>query len=74
VSAVQGMQARLKTTVIVTNKINILALADRVLILDGGTVQAFGPRDAILSRLMGPKVVTAGTPEATPAETRQVGA
>jgi ATP-binding cassette subfamily C protein len=74
VTAVQGLQARRKTTVIVTHKLNLLALADRVLILDVGTVQAFGPRDAILSRLMGPKVVTAGTAEATPAETRQVGA
>lgn len=74
VTALQGLQVRRTTTVIITHKLNILALVDRVLILDAGSVQAFGARDAILSRLMGPKAVPSSAPEvAAPAEARQVG-
>jgi ATP-binding cassette subfamily C protein len=74
VTAVRDLQARQTTTIIITHKLNLLSLADRVLILDGGSVQAFGPRDAVLSRLMGPKVVPGSTPETAPTEARHAGA
>jgi ATP-binding cassette subfamily C protein len=74
VTAVQGLQMRRTTTIIVTHKLNLLSLADRVLILDGGSVQAFGPRDAVLSRLIGPKLLPNSTPETVPAEARHAGA
>lgn len=73
VAAVRALQARRTTTVIITHKLNLLAIADRVLILDGGIVQACGARDAILSRLMGPKVMPGSAQmAAVPAEARQV--
>jgi len=74
VTAVRDLQARQTTTILITHKLNLLSLADRVLILDGGSVQAFGPRDAVLSRLMGPKVVPGSTPETAPTEARHAGA
>lgn len=42
---------------LITHKVNILAIADKVLVMSASTVQAYGPRDEILSQLMGPRVV-----------------
>jgi ATP-binding cassette subfamily C protein len=55
--AVQTLKSLLTTVVIITHKINILAGADKILIMNDGAVQGFGTRDAILQRLMGPRVV-----------------
>ncbi len=62
-AALQTLKTRKITVGVITHKVNILAAADKILIMNSGTVQAFGPRDEILSRLMGPKVVQ------SPAET-----
>jgi ATP-binding cassette subfamily C protein len=59
--AVQTLKSLRTTVVIITHKINILAGADKILIMNDGTVQAFGTRDAILQRLMGPRVVPAAS-------------
>ena len=48
--------AHLKSTstiVFVTHKTNLLALADKILIMQGGVVAGFGDRDEILGQLMG---------------------
>jgi len=74
ISAIQGLKTHKTTTILVTHKLNLLSLADRILILDGGSVQAFGPRDALLSRLIGPKILPGPTPETPPAEARHAGA
>lgn len=74
VAAIQGLKTHKTTTIIITHKLNLLSLADRILILDGGTVQAFGPRDAVLGRLIGPKVLPGPAPEAPPSEARHAGA
>lgn len=48
---VQKVRARGATVVIVTHKLNILTYCDDVLVLNSGTVQAFGARDQIVNRL-----------------------
>jgi PrtD family type I secretion system ABC transporter len=37
--------------ILVTHRMNMLTYADNVLVMTGGTVHAFGPRDVVLSRL-----------------------
>ena len=43
--------------VLVTHRINILRHADRVLVLENGGIERFGPRDAVLSELLRPTKV-----------------
>lgn len=54
---VQRLKAGDATVVINTHKLNVLSLCDDVLVVNNGTVQAFGPRDQIVNRI----------PRATPA-------
>ena len=39
------------TIVLITHRLNILGLADKVLVMKSGTIEAFGPRDQIISQL-----------------------
>jgi PrtD family type I secretion system ABC transporter len=48
---VQKLKARGATVVIVTHKLNILNVCDDVLVLNAGTVQAFGRKDQIVNRI-----------------------
>nr|WP_294523210.1 type I secretion system permease/ATPase [uncultured Rhodopila sp.] len=57
IHALQELKAHGTTVVLVTHKISILATADRILVMVGGTVQTCGPRDEILGQLTTPKVV-----------------
>jgi ATP-binding cassette, subfamily C, bacterial len=66
--AIQGLKARGKTAILITHKVNVLAVADKILVMANGQVQSFGPRDEILARLLGPRVVPAAAPPAVPAE------
>lgn len=50
--------AKQKTLVIVTHRMSLLALVDRVIVLDQGKVVADGPRDAILEAINSGKVST----------------
>ncbi|QBR70820.1 type I secretion system permease/ATPase [Beijerinckiaceae bacterium] len=59
--AVQTLKSLQITVVIITHKISILTGADKILVMSDGTVQAYGTRDAILQRLMGPRVVPAAS-------------
>jgi ATP-binding cassette subfamily C protein len=56
-SAIHGLKARKKTVILITHKVNILAAADKILVMSLGTVQGFGPRDEVLSKLLGPRIV-----------------
>jgi PrtD family type I secretion system ABC transporter len=47
----QKLKASGATIVIITHKLNILSYCDDVLVLNNGTVQAFGPRDQIVNRI-----------------------
>ena len=51
VRAVQALKAEGATVVLVTHRPGILAVADRLLVLRDGVVQAEGPRDAVLAAL-----------------------
>ena len=51
VRAVQGLKAKGKTVVLISHRPGIVAVADRLLILHQGTVQASGPRDGVLAAL-----------------------
>ncbi len=51
VRTVQGLKAAGKTVFLITHRPGILAVADRLLILRDGQVQADGPRDEVLAAL-----------------------
>ena len=51
VATVQGLKAAGKTVFLITHRPGILGMADRLLILRDGVVQADGPRDAVLTAL-----------------------
>ena len=41
-----------KTTIIlITHRLNLVSVADKVLLMKGGMVEAFGPRDEVMSKL-----------------------
>ncbi len=48
---IQTLRASRTTVVIVTHKLTTLNHCDDVLVLNAGTVQAFGPRDQIINRI-----------------------
>ena len=48
---IQKLRSRNATVVISTHKLNILNYCDDVLVLNNGTVQAFGARDQIVNRI-----------------------
>ena len=56
--ALEQMKARGAAVIVVAHRANVLARADRLLVLRDGQVAAFGPRSEILSRLYGPQIVS----------------
>ena len=69
-AAIQELKSRGTTIVLITHKLNILAIADKILVMAGGIVQNYGPCDEILSQLIGPRVVSpAATPPTAPSST-----
>jgi ATP-binding cassette, subfamily C, bacterial len=71
--AIQRLKAAGTTIVLITHKINILSLVDKIMIMGDGTVQAFGSRDEVLRRLTGPKVVKAGSGPPSPSPGSGIG-
>ena len=57
--AVEDLRERGTTVVIVTHKVSLLAGADQILMLEGGTLRASGPADQILTQVSGPRPVPA---------------
>lgn len=53
-NAINTLKEAKRTVIVVTHKTNILAVADKIVLMAGGRVQGFGPRDAILSKLVAP--------------------
>lgn len=51
-AALEKLRLARRTVVVVTHKRNILAAADKVLVLAQGEVQSFGPREEVLPRLV----------------------
>jgi ATP-binding cassette subfamily C protein len=60
--ALTDLKAAGTTIVIVTHKISLLVNADRVLMLNGGTVQTFGPAEQVLAQIIGPRAVPTMVP------------
>lgn len=54
------------TIVIISHKLNVLGVADKILLINAGVVQGFGNRDEVLSKLVTPRIVASGRP--APAE------
>ena len=55
-SAIQQLRHHGSTVVLITHKTNILAAADKIVVLSHGQVAGFGSRDEILSKLFGPRL------------------
>lgn len=51
--ALEGLKRGQSTVFVMTHRLNILKLADAVMILAGGEIKAYGPRDAILQAMPG---------------------
>jgi ATP-binding cassette subfamily C protein len=65
--AIHGLKSRGKTVILITHKVNILAGADKILVMNGGVIQAYGARDEMLPRLLGPRIVPAAADAAAAA-------
>jgi len=57
--AIQRLKQMQTTVVIITHKVNILAVVDKILVMQDGAAQMFGPRDQVLQRLTAPRIVGA---------------
>jgi len=60
VRTVQGLKAAGRTVFLITHRPGILAVADRILILRDGLVQADGPRDEVLAALRAAQAAAQG--------------
>ncbi len=67
-AAVREALARAATVVMVTHRLNLVSLADYILFMRDGAVEAFGPRDEVLARMrnMRPAAPQAAEPNAAP--------
>ena len=57
VEAFVALKKNNSTVVVVTHKMNILSSVDYIVVRKDGMVQSAGPRDEVLAKMMGPKVV-----------------
>jgi PrtD family type I secretion system ABC transporter len=57
--AIEALKANGATVVIISHKIGIFRVADKLLALRDGRMDLFGPRDAVMARLMKPAEVRA---------------
>ena len=69
VRAVQVMKSKGKTVVLISHRPGIVGVADRLLILHQGTVQASGPRDGVLAALQKQREEIAQASQITQANT-----
>ena len=60
--ALQGLKARGATIVVMTHRSSILAVTDKILLLNDGQQQAFGTRDEVLAALQKGSQRSAGAP------------
>jgi len=60
--SIQKLKAQQTTVVIISHKVNILTAVDKILVMADGAVQTFGPRDAILQRLIASPVPSNSPP------------
>lgn len=46
-----------KTVILITHKANIISAVDKLIVLNDGMVQLYGPRDEVMAKLSSPRVV-----------------
>lgn len=66
VGALRVMKQEKRTVFVITHRMNLLAEADAILVLANGTIQTYGPRDAVMDTLRPQRKPAVGTqtPEA----------
>ena len=52
--AIEALKSQGATIIIISHKASIFRVADKMLVLRDGRVEAFGPRDQVMSRLVKP--------------------
>jgi PrtD family type I secretion system ABC transporter len=57
--AIEALKANGSTVVIISHKIGVFRVADKLLLLRDGRMEMFGPRDPVMARLMKPAEVRA---------------
>jgi ATP-binding cassette subfamily C exporter for protease/lipase len=62
--AIRELKAKGKTIVLITHRPNALGVADRIVLLADGRIQAQGPRDEVLASLL--KAQSAARPAPIP--------
>ena len=56
-NAINTLRQRGTTTIIITHKINVLAVVDKIMVLKGGSLQMYGPRDEVMAQMSAPRIV-----------------
>jgi ATP-binding cassette subfamily C exporter for protease/lipase len=51
IGALRAIKDEHRTVFVITNRANVLTVADAVIVMGGGSIQGFGPRDAVLKAL-----------------------
>ena len=64
--AIASAKARGATVLIVSHKLGVLPVVDKILVLRDGRVELFGPRDQVLAKIMPPPQVVGRRPEDRP--------
>jgi ATP-binding cassette subfamily C exporter for protease/lipase len=52
IAALQTLREEKRTVVVMTHRANVLRIADAIMVLSGGRIQAFGPRDKVLEKIL----------------------
>jgi ATP-binding cassette subfamily B protein len=60
INAINVARKQNTTTIIITHKLPLLSVVDKVVLMSDGVIYAMGPRDEILSKLVAPSSNTAG--------------
>jgi len=56
-NTLRSLKAENRTVILITHKTNILAMMDKILVLNQGMMRAYGERDEIFAKLLSPRVV-----------------
>jgi PrtD family type I secretion system ABC transporter len=67
VDCLKQLKAKGTTIVVISHRINTVSFVDKILALNNGIVEAFGPRAEVLARFARPSVVKPMTPSPSPA-------
>lgn len=60
INTIQSLRKQGTTLVVIAHRPNILGNVDKIMFLRGGVVEAFGPRQEILQKLLGPAMAVGG--------------